>query len=223
MKFTLTFITLISVSTINVKATKEPNQFEHDIIDYSVNRIKSIEENIPDWDASASLEKNALTIVNKALQSGTIPFWNPGAALKVNLVYALEAFLRSLDIQDFDETKTFEENIDFAIVDFLRSLPMIPSWFPIDFIQKKMVNNVLAAFENIPFPGFDVNKSVDDDVVAWVEASIAEIDPSAELEDAVPTAVKNALHLLLLVPGFSPSKTLQENVSRVIEDLLLLE
>ncbi|XP_053206036.1 uncharacterized protein LOC128390347 [Panonychus citri] len=222
MKLLLAFITLVSVVTINAKPSKELTPFEHDIVNYSVNRTKSFEDNIPDWDASASLQKNVLTVVGKAFKSGTIPFWNSGADLKVNLVYALEAFLRSLDIQDFDETKTFKENVNFAIGDFLRSLPVIPSWFPIDFVQKKMVNNVLGSFENM-IPGFDVNNSVDDDVVAWVETSIYDIDPSTELEDAVNTAFKNALDLLLLLPGFSPSKTLQENVSRVIENLLLLE
>ena len=74
---------------------------------------------------------------------------------------------------------------------------------------------------NIKVPGFDVNKSVDDNIVAWVVASLdnVQIDPKASLEDVVNTSVKNSLAQIKL-PGFDASKTLEENVAEIIENVL---
>ncbi|XP_053209106.1 uncharacterized protein LOC128393026 [Panonychus citri] len=220
MKFSLALIALFCVSAINAKAIKEPSPFVQAIVNFVEGLVKNVEKNIPDWDASASLEKNVLTVVDKPLESGVFPGWKPDATIKDNLVNALESYIRSLKIQNFDETKTVAENANVVVADFLNSIPF-PSWIPKENIQKQIVDNLLAALKNIKVAGFDVNKSVDDDVVAWVDASIAgsKVDPSATLEDAVNAAVKNALAQVKL-PGFSPSKTLEENVAEILENLL---
>ncbi|XP_053209105.1 uncharacterized protein LOC128393025 [Panonychus citri] len=223
MKFSLALIALFCVSAINAKAIKDPSPFAQIIINLVEGLVQSLETNIPDWDASASLEKNVITVVDKKLESGALPDWKPDAPIEENLVNALESYIRSLKIQDLDETKTITENLDAIVTDFLKTVPF-PSWFTKDDIQMlhdQMVQNALEALKNIHYPGFDVNKSIDDNVVALADAAIAEakLDPKASSEDAVNEIIKQALSMVDL-PGFNPSNTLEQNVADILANLL---
>ena len=101
----------------------EPSPFVQAIVDFVEGLVKNLEEKIPDWDASASLEKNIITLVDKPLEAGAFPGWNPDASIQDNLVNALETKIRSLKIKDFDETKTVSENLNVIVVDLLNSIP----------------------------------------------------------------------------------------------------
>lgn len=97
----------------------------------------------------------------------------------------------------------------------------------IDWIQKKKIQehiflNLIDSLKKIKSPGFDIYNMVDDNLISLVDDSLHNLEglePKASVKEIVHAAVKKALKFVQL-PGFSPSKTLEQNVADVLVNLL---
>ncbi|XP_015788539.1 uncharacterized protein LOC107365530 [Tetranychus urticae] len=221
MKFSLALIAIFCVSAISAAPVKEPSPFVQAVVNLVEGFVQRLEKPIPGWDNKASLEKNVLAVIDKPLEAKVIPGWNPDASVRDNLISATEAYVKSLKIQGLDENKSVAENVKIVVSDFVDKLP-IPSIFPKDQIKQDFINNVLEQLKKIQFKGFDLNKSVDEDITVVVDDVLEGVkgyDPKASLEDYVNAAVKNLLDQIRF-PGYSPNKTLDENVAEFLENVV---
>lgn len=81
-----------------------------------------------------------------------------------------------------------------------------------------LLQDLYDALKKIQSPGFDVNNSVDDNIVALVDDllnNLDGLDPKASLEEVVNAFVKKNINQIKF-PGFNPSNTLDQNIADIL-------
>ncbi|XP_053212462.1 uncharacterized protein LOC128395989 [Panonychus citri] len=216
MKFSLVLISLFCISAINAGVPRGPSTFDRLLLKLVDAVVKDWEKTIPNWDGSASLEKNILTVLDTPLETATVPDWNPLATSKDNLVYILESKIRKLNLPGCDATKSIVDNLNCTVTAFLDSLPF-PYWIPKK-IRMNLLQDLYDVLKKIQSPGFDVNNSVDENIVALVDDllnNLNGLDPKASLEEVVNAFVKKNINQIKF-PGFNPSNTLDQNIADIL-------